>query len=72
MPNQKESFLTVDEVSQLLRIQKSTVYKKCFLKEIPHYKIGSRTLFKESELMDQVNGNRVSTNSEIEAKAAGY
>lgn len=72
MSNTKQNFLTISEAAELLRIKKSTLYKKCFTREVPFYKFGARTLFKESELMDQVNGNRVSTNSEIEAKAAGY
>lgn len=72
MPNPKETFLNVDEAATLLKIQKSTLYKKCHLKEVPHYKFGARTLFKESELLAKVNENKVLTSDEISAHAAGY
>lgn len=72
MSNQKENFLNVDEAAALLKIRKSTLYKKCHLKEVPHYKFGARTLFKESELLAKINQNKVLTNEEISAHAAGY
>jgi excisionase family DNA binding protein len=49
-------FLNTDEASDFLRISKSTIYKKVRRKEIPHHKLGRRTLFEYEELRAFVMG----------------
>jgi excisionase family DNA binding protein len=43
-------FLTVDQAAAFLNFSKGTVYKKCSLGELPHYKSGKKLHFKKSEL----------------------
>jgi excisionase family DNA binding protein len=47
-------YMTVNEVSELLRISKSKIYKMTMNSAIPHYKVGSKLLFKKQELIDFV------------------
>jgi excisionase family DNA binding protein len=46
----KKQFLNIDGVSDYLSISKSSIYKKVANKEIPHHKVGSRTLFDIDEI----------------------
>jgi len=41
----KRQFLDVEGISEYLTMSKSCIYKKVGAKEIPHHKIGARTLF---------------------------
>lgn len=41
-----KSFLTTDEVAELLRIPKNTIYQFTHRREIPFYKVGRKCLFK--------------------------
>ena len=43
-------FLTVDEISQYLRIPKSTIYKYTMVKKIPCIKVGKQIRFKRSSI----------------------
>lgn len=46
----KKQFLDIDGVCEYLSISKSNIYKKVANKEIPHHKIGKRTLFDVDEI----------------------
>lgn len=46
----EEKFLDMDRVSKYLCHSKSFVYKKVRTNEIPHYKMGKRTLFDRDEI----------------------
>jgi excisionase family DNA binding protein len=46
----KKQFYDIDGISEYLSISKSNIYKKVALKEIPHHKIGARTLFDIDEI----------------------
>jgi len=46
----KKQFLDVEGVSEHLYLSKSCIYKKVAAKEIPHHKIGGRTLFDIDEI----------------------
>ncbi len=48
--NMKKQFLDVEGISEYLTMSKSTIYKKVAAKEIPHHKIGARTLFDIDEI----------------------
>lgn len=57
--------MTVEEVAQLLRISKSTIYKMTMDNRIPHYKVGAKLLFKRHELIDFVENQRAPQCTEI-------
>ena len=46
----KKQFLKVEEVCDYLTLSKSSIYKMVANKEIPHHKVGSRTLFDVDEI----------------------
>ena len=48
--NMKKQFLDVEGISEYLTMSKSCIYKKVAAKEIPHHKIGARTLFDIDEI----------------------
>lgn len=50
MINKNETFLDMDRVSEYLCHSKSYIYKKVRTNEIPHYKLGKRTLFDREEI----------------------
>ena len=45
-----EKLMTPDEVAELLRLKKSTVYAYVLRKKIPYLKIGTKLLFKPSAI----------------------
>jgi len=55
---EENTFLLVEEASELLRTSKSTLYKMTMNNTIPHYKIGRGLRFKKEELIQFVeNGD---------------
>jgi len=46
----KTDYLTIDEVSQYLKIPKSTLYKLTMSKKIPYLKIGKQLRFRKSTI----------------------
>ena len=55
---EENTFLLVDEASELLRTSKSTLYKMTMNNTIPHYKVGRGLRFKKDELIQFVeNGD---------------
>ena len=48
---EENTFLLVDEASELLRTSKSTLYKMTMNNTIPHYKVGRGLRFKKEELI---------------------
>lgn len=65
-----EKLLVIDDVVKLLGLAKQTIYKKTRDKELPHFKRGKIIYFKESEIMEYINGGKILSNEEIEQKAA--
>lgn len=41
---------TIDEVSEKIRLRKSTIYKLCMRRRIPYMKAGKRLLFREDAI----------------------
>jgi excisionase family DNA binding protein len=56
--------LNVKQAAQLLGLQPATVYKACCTRSIPHYKLGTRTVFDREELLRWRAARRVPTLSE--------
>jgi excisionase family DNA binding protein len=48
---EENTFLLVEEASELLRTSKSTLYKMTMNNTIPHYKVGRGLRFKKEELI---------------------
>jgi predicted DNA-binding transcriptional regulator AlpA len=61
MTNINKPVIDLIELSQLIGLSKSCLYKKTHLKQIPHYKLNSKLYFKTSEIMDWILQNRVVT-----------
>ena len=53
----KRQFLNVDTLSEYLTLSKSFIYKKVAADEIPHHKIGSKTVFDVDEINLWVRNN---------------
>lgn len=48
--------LNVDEVAELLRVGRNTVYEAANRGEIPHRRVGRRLIFSRSAVMEWLNG----------------
>ncbi len=46
----------VDEAAALLGLKASTIYKYVMIRKIPFYKLGTRTIFKEQQLLEWLDG----------------
>ena len=69
----KGDVLTIDDVSLLTGISKSTLYKMTCKKQLPHYKPNSKLLFfNRKEIEEWAQQNRVNTWAEAEQKALAY
>lgn len=49
--NSKDSTLDVNELAELLNLDKNIIYAKCGNGEIPYFRVGNRYKFKRSEIM---------------------
>lgn len=69
----QKAVLTTDEAARYMGISKAYLYTLTMRKLIPHYKpMGKVIYFLRSEVENWLQGNRVSTLSEIESKAKTY
>jgi len=48
------SFMTVEEIAQMLRVPKSTVYKWVYMKKVPYLKVGKRLLFERHKVLQWI------------------
>jgi excisionase family DNA binding protein len=53
-----KEFLNIDDLSELLRIKKSTLYSLVENGDLPHYKIGRLIRFRRNELDTWIKGHR--------------
>ena len=68
-----KNVLTIDDVSLLTNISKSTLYKMTCKRLLPHYKPNSKLLFFDrAEIEEWAKQNRVNTQGEAEQKALAY
>ena len=58
--------LTVDDVSSLLRLSKSTIYSYVAKQKMPHIKLGTRVLF-ETKMLDDWVISRSSSHTPADA-----
>lgn len=46
----EKKFLDVQELTEYIHMSESYVYKKVSKNQIPHYKLGNRTLFERNQI----------------------
>jgi excisionase family DNA binding protein len=59
MSHLSEPLLTANEVAELLRVPRSTVYELTRTRRLPFIKVGRRTLFVRVDLDASVVANRI-------------
>lgn len=52
-------YVGIDEACKILKLSKSSIYKRAASKTIPHYKRGKKLLFLPVELYEYIKGGRV-------------
>jgi excisionase family DNA binding protein len=68
----QKNILNLEEVAELTGYSKQGIYGLCSNRKIPHYKQGHKLYFKRKEIEAWMTAKRVSTQAEIESKAALY
>jgi excisionase family DNA binding protein len=63
-----EPLLTADDVAELLRVPRSTVYELTRTRRLPFVKVGRRTLFVRVDLESWVVENRVTPRASAPAR----
>jgi excisionase family DNA binding protein len=56
-----DRFLNVEELTQYLRVKRSTIYDWVHKSSIPHYKLGRLVRFRESEVNEWLKTKRQKT-----------
>lgn len=70
---ENKTFIGIDEAAAYLGVKKTSLYNKCFRRQIPHYKpSGGKIYFRVAELDEWIAAGRVSTDTEIQDKANNY
>ena len=67
-----DKVLSIDEVSKLLGLAKSTIYSKASRRELPFFKRGKKLYFLENEIITYLKGGKVLTHTEIDERAKNY
>jgi len=61
-----EEPLSIAQAARLLGLRRGTLYNLTSRKEIPHYKVGNRIFFRETDLRAWFESKRVRTNQEAD------
>lgn len=69
MKIEKQNIMDIKGVSKYTTLSKSTIYKKMSEDQIPHHKIGSRTLFMVDEIDDWIRNDGVMVDNIPEIKS---
>jgi len=56
-----EKLLNVQEVAEILQLSPHTIYKYTSKKQIPFIKVNKNLLFRESDIQDWLDNNKVKT-----------
>lgn len=69
----EKTFMNFDEAAEYLGVAKTSLYNKCYRKQIPHYKpSGGKLYFLRSELDAWIAAGRVAARNEIKAQANNF
>lgn len=55
----------IEKLSELLGWSKSTIYKKCSLRQIPHFKVGKELRFNIEEVNHWISNTKRKTEEEV-------
>jgi len=55
----KPKWLNIEQLMQILPLKKSRIYYLTHIGGIPHHKIGQTLLFREDEILEWMQGNKV-------------
>jgi excisionase family DNA binding protein len=55
----KPRWLNIDQLMEILPLKKSRIYYLTHVAEIPHHKIGQTLLFREDEILEWMERNKV-------------
>ena len=55
----KEKYLTIEDVSKVTTLAKSTLYSYVYYQTIPFLRIGGRIVFEEKELQNWIDKKKV-------------
>lgn len=66
----EKEFLTVEEVSNILDLKKSSIYQLIYQNKIPHYKRGGRLYFDSIEIDEWVRSGKRKTLDQIKKEAS--
>lgn len=67
-----EKILSVNEVAELLKLAKATIYTKVNRNELPHMKRGKNLYFSEKEIKEYIKGGKILSNDEIDEISKNY
>jgi len=65
MNNTTNSFMTVNEVAQLLNVAQKTIRKYVFERSIPYFKIGGHVRFDQQKIIEWIEEREVPTYNKI-------
>ena len=66
----EKEFLTVEDVSQIIDLKKSSIYQLIYQHKIPHYKKGGRLYFDSMEIDEWVRSGKRKTLDQIKKEAS--
>lgn len=70
--NDEDTFLTVKQASDFLKISVATTYSKVSRRELPVMKRGKRLYFSKTELIGYLKQGKKLTHDEVENRASDY
>ena len=65
----ENDFLSAVETAQLLRTSVGYVRKLTSMKQLPHFKLSRKVLYRKSEIVALIEAGRVATTSELAEQA---
>jgi excisionase family DNA binding protein len=69
----EKTYMNFDEAAEYLGVAKTSLYNKCYRKQIPHYKpSGGKLYFLRSELDAWIAAGRVAARNEIKTQANNF
>ena len=52
-------FLTIEEVAEILRVSRATIYRECRNKNIPYFKVAGAIRFDRTDIAAWIEASRV-------------
>ncbi|SNS53036.1 Helix-turn-helix domain-containing protein [Ekhidna lutea] len=68
----QKTVLTIDDLTTLSGLSKSTIYKFTCTNKIPHYKRAKHLYFDRVEIENWLKSKRIKTTEELDSEAGNY